>query len=87
MAIFGGLTLLTRRMCGMKTGIFAGRDRERVALTDQHTLQVVEIGGVRLLIGTGPSGAPVVLKELGEVEQDVRVEEERLGWLGVLGGR
>jgi hypothetical protein len=45
----------------------AGRvGREAVMLTNQHAVHVVEIAGRRLLIGTGPSGAPRVLVELGE---------------------
>ena len=91
LAIFGGLSLLTKRMHGIKPGTFAGR--ERVALTEQHTMQVVEIGGVRLLVGTGPGGAPVVLKELGEVEAPLACEVKGSVWtqllarLGVAGGR
>ena len=56
------LAALSRRLAQ------AGRGRETVALTGQHAVHVVEIAGRRLLVGTGPSGAPRVLAELGEVE-------------------
>jgi hypothetical protein len=56
------LSLLGRRLRGGNAG------RESVALTGQHAVHVVEIAGRRLLLGTGPSGAPRVLAELGEVE-------------------
>ena len=57
------LSHLSRRIRGG-----AGQGRETVALTGQHAVHVVEIAGRRLLVGTGPSGAPRVLAELGEVE-------------------
>ena len=58
------LSHLTRRLRGGG----AGQGRQTVALTGQHAIHVVEIAGRRMLIGTGPSGAPKVLAELGEVE-------------------
>ena len=39
-----------------------------VSRTGQHAVHVIESAGRRLLVGTGPSGAPRVLAELGEVE-------------------
>ncbi len=57
------LSVLSKRARGV-----AGA-RESVALTGQHAVHVVEIAGRRLLLGTGPSGAPRVLAELGELEQ------------------
>jgi hypothetical protein len=57
------LSHLTRRLRGGG----AGQGRQTVALTGQHAVHVVEIAGRRLLVGTGPSGAPRVLVELGEV--------------------
>lgn len=38
--------------------------RRSVVLTGQHALHVVELEGERLLIGTGPSGAPRLLARL-----------------------
>ena len=38
-------------------------------LTNQHAIHLIELGGVRMLIGTGPSGAPRVLAQLGEAEK------------------
>jgi hypothetical protein len=64
LVLLGLLSWLTRRVQG---GALAGA-RERVALTSQHSVHVVELGGVRLLVGTGPSGAPRLLAELGAVE-------------------
>ena len=53
------LALLGRR--------FGGRARAAnqsvVGLTSQHRLHVVELDGRRLLVGTGPSGAPSLLGE------------------------
>ncbi len=40
----------------------------RQVLTAQHSVHVVELGGCRLLVGTGPSGAPRVLADLCEFE-------------------
>lgn len=57
------LSSLTRRLRG---GTSHGR--HTVALTGQHALHVVEIAGRRLLVGTGPSGSPKVLAELGEAQ-------------------
>jgi hypothetical protein len=58
------LSHLTRRLRGGG----AGHGRQTVALTGQHAIHVVEIAGRRLLVGTGPSGAPRVLVELGASE-------------------
>ncbi len=38
--------------------------RKTVALTGQHAVHVVELDGERLLIGTGPGGAPRLLTRL-----------------------
>jgi hypothetical protein len=85
------LSHLTRRLRGGA----AGQGRQTVALTGQHALHVVEVAGRRLLVGTGPSGAPRVLAELGEVEPAVTSEQpapprpwaELLARLGGTGGR
>ncbi|WP_146157772.1 flagellar biosynthetic protein FliO [Enhygromyxa salina] len=88
------LAWLTRRLRGGgPLGSLASR--ERMVLTAQHTVQVIEIAGVRLLVGTGPSGAPAVLATLGPVEQTAsppkpalaRPWAELLGRFGVEGGR
>ncbi len=89
------LSLLSRRLRGGASG-----SRETVALTGQHAVHVVEIAGRRLLVGTGPSGAPRVLAELAEVgpapqAQEAPVEAPALArpWaelierFGGLGGR
>ena len=44
----------------------AGPRAQTVALTAQHALHVVEIGGSRLLVGTGPAAAPRLLRELSD---------------------
>lgn len=95
LALLAVLSWLTRRVRGGPLGTGAGR--ERLALTAQHTVQVIEIAGVRLLVGTGPSGAPRVLATLGEVDLSASKPEpeppmarpwaELLGRLGVEGGR
>lgn len=84
------LSWLSRRLRG--GGL--GRGREMVALTGQHAVHVVEIAGRRLLVGTGPSGAPRVLAELGELEvalgkqaEIARPWAELLERLGGIGGR
>jgi len=38
--------------------------RTSVALTGQHAVHVIELDGERMLIGTGPSGAPRLLARL-----------------------
>lgn len=58
-----GLGWLTRRLRGP-----AGA-RRSVVLTAQHALHVVELDGERLLIGTGPSGAPRLLARLPELRE------------------
>lgn len=83
LGLFAALSWLTRQIHGKKSCIFAGR--ERVILTDQHTVQVVEIGGVRLLVGTGPSGAPSVLAELGEAPVDAQLQPQTRSWIEWLG--
>lgn len=90
------LSWLTRRVQGGGLHRARGR-REQVALTGEHLVHLIEIGGVRLLVGTGPSGAPRVLAQLGEVEAvaPAEVEAPMLGrpWIellsrfGVEGGR
>lgn len=65
LVVLGLLSWLTRRVQG---GSLRGVG-ERVALTSQHSVHVVELAGVRMLVGTGPSGAPRLLAALGEVEQ------------------
>jgi hypothetical protein len=95
LALLAVLSWLTRRVRGGSLG--AGLGRERLALTAQHTVQVIEIAGVRLLVGTGPSGAPRVLATLGAVELVESTEQpelslgrpwaELLGRFGVEGGR
>jgi hypothetical protein len=74
LGLFAILSRLTRRLRGGGSG-------QTVALTGQHALHVVEIAGRRLLVGTGPSGAPRVLAELGEQaagESDLGPEQPTL---------
>ncbi|MFV8749219.1 hypothetical protein ACNOYE_01580 [Nannocystaceae bacterium ST9] len=42
--------------------------RQSVALTGQHAVHVVELEGERLVIGTGPSGAPRLIARLPALE-------------------
>jgi hypothetical protein len=72
LGLFVILAQLNRRVRG--GGV--GQGRQTVALTGQHALHVVEIAGRRLLVGTGPSGAPRVLAELGELAADTAVAEQ-----------
>lgn len=60
-----GLSWLNRRAGAGDSPLWRRRGRESVTLTGQHAVHVVEIGGKRLLIGTGPSEAPRVLADLG----------------------
>lgn len=82
--MLGGLSWLTRRMQG---GALGGGGRGRVVLTNQHAVHLIELGGKRLLVGTGPSGAPRVLAELGEAPMVEAVPEavRPWAWLGMLG--
>ena len=80
--LFVVLSMLARRTRGGPLGVAA----QRVPLTHQHVVHLVEIGGMRLLIGTGPSGAPRVLASLGEVEAQASApaaEQSSPRWLGV----
>jgi flagellar biogenesis protein FliO len=79
--LLAGLSWLTRR-------IQAGGDsRVRVVLTNQHAVHLIEVGGKRLLVGTGPSGAPRVLAELGEVTavEPTPAPVRPWAWLGMFG--
>jgi hypothetical protein len=80
--LFIVLSILARRTRGGALGERA----QRVMLTDRHVVHLVEIGGVRLLVGTGPSGAPRVLASLGEVEAKAHAAAEASSprWIGVL---
>lgn len=88
LVLVGVLSWLTRRL---QSGSISGTRRERVSLTSQHAVHLVELGGVRLLVGTGPSGAPRVLAELeaGSAEVvEVQAHRGGLSWLlGVADGR
>lgn len=56
------LALLGRRLGGRASGV----NRTVIGLGGQHRLHVLEVDGRRLLIGTGPSGAPSLLCELDD---------------------
>lgn len=58
-----GLGWVTRRLRGPTS------PRRSVVLTAHHALHVVELDGERLLIGTGPSGAPRLLARLPEASE------------------
>ncbi|MCA9663435.1 MAG: flagellar biosynthetic protein FliO [Myxococcales bacterium] len=60
--MFVFLALLGRRLGGRARAA----NQSVVGLTGQHRLHVVEIDGRRLLVGTGPSGAPSLLGELDD---------------------
>ena len=87
LVLLAGLSWLTRRVQGGPLG----SSRARVALTNQHAVHLIELGGVRLLVGTGPSGAPQVLAQLGdsaaiEAEPDApRPWPPARPWLGMFG--
>lgn len=83
--LLAGLSWLTRRI---QAGALGGAgSRERVVLTNQHAVHLIEVGGKRLLVGTGPSGAPRVLAELGEVTATEPAPEplRPWAWLGMFG--
>jgi hypothetical protein len=96
LAVLGGLAWLQRHLGG---GGGPSRRAETVALTRDHAVHVVELGGRRLLVGTGPSGAPRVLAELPELErihelaaegEQARANPAAAGWRALLdriGGR
>ncbi|NVB36796.1 flagellar biosynthetic protein FliO [Pseudenhygromyxa sp. WMMC2535] len=79
--LFVGLSWLTRRL--QSPGLPAGSRSERsFTLTGQHAVHVIEIGNERLLVGTGPSGAPRLLAELGPAQAEAEVSGgERPGWV------
>jgi flagellar biogenesis protein FliO len=83
--LLAGLSWLTRRIQGGPLG--GGGNRARVVLTNHHAVHLIEVGGKRLLVGTGPSGAPRVLAELGEVAAvEPAAEPVRpWAWLGMFG--
>lgn len=83
LVLLAGLSWLTRRVHAGPLG----SNRARVVLTNQHAVHLIEVGGVRLLVGTGPSGAPRVLAQLGEVEAaEAEPEPARSwSWLGMFG--
>ena len=60
--MFVFLALLGRRMGGRSRRA----NQQVVGLTGQHRLHVVDLDGRRLLVGTGPSGAPNLLSELDD---------------------
>lgn len=61
--LLGALTVLARRR---GRGLLGSSRRCSTPLTATHAVHVVELEGRRLLVGTGPSGAPRLLCELGE---------------------
>lgn len=65
LVLLAGLTWLSRRQGGR-----AGSSPSSIALTNQHAVHVVELEGRRLLIGTGPSGAPQLITELEAAQAD-----------------
>jgi hypothetical protein len=82
LSLLAGLTWLTRRI---PAGVFAGRGgRGRLVLTNHHEVHLVELGGVRLLVGTGPSGAPRVLAQLQDAPVVEPAPERARPWLGML---
>jgi hypothetical protein len=81
LSLLAGLTWLTRRI---PAGALGRAGRERVVLTNHHEVHLVELGGVRLLVGTGPSGAPRVLAQLQDAPVVEPAPERARPWLGML---
>ena len=75
-ALLTGLSWLSKRTRSL------GGARASVALTGQHAVHVVELDGERLLIGTGPSGAPRLLTRL-PARTDPPPEPAPKTWLNV----
>ncbi len=70
LGIMGGMAFLLRKYQGrLLRGYLRGRSLhvvERCALSPRHSLVVVEVGGVRLLVGVSPQGISL-LRELPPV--------------------
>lgn len=62
----GGLLVALLVLLALRRGASVRREQARVVigLTPGHALHVVDVAGRRLLVGTGPSGAPRLLLEL-----------------------
>jgi flagellar biogenesis protein FliO len=83
LVIFGALSWLTRRLQG-GPGIARGAPgRLSIRLTAEHAVHVVEVGGSRLLIGTGPGGAPRLISQLEGPAPKVSEVSETRGAVGV----
>jgi hypothetical protein len=74
-ALLLGLSWLSKRARSL-----AGA-RTSVSLTGQHAVHVIELDGERLLIGTGPSGAPRLLSRLPTRIDTPPVEPPPSTWL------
>lgn len=75
LALLVGLALLNRRVRAQSKRA----DNGVMRLTQQHALHVVEVEGRRLLVGTGPGGAPSLVAELepASAPVDAPVEQRR----------
>jgi flagellar biogenesis protein FliO len=79
-ALLVGLAIVNRRLRHKETAAGTGR----VRLTPQHAVHIVEIEGRRLVIGTGPTGAPRLITDLS-VDDDLPEPAETrpgVGWDG-----
>jgi hypothetical protein len=80
LALVGLLAVLAKRA----KRAFGGAGSHRVGLTAHHAVHVVELEGRRLVVGTGPTGAPRLLCELeaaiGRTMPEVVADRPRGGW-------
>ena len=64
LVLLGALAALNLRLKGQGLLGVRAPSRQVVRLSAEHALHVVEIDGRRLLVGTGPGGAPRLVTEL-----------------------
>ena len=69
-AVGGGLLVALLLLVWLGRGVRGGDRRQRpelvVSLGSGHALHLVDIAGRRLIVGTGPTGAPRLMLELSE---------------------
>ncbi|WP_422928316.1 flagellar biosynthetic protein FliO [Singulisphaera sp. PoT] len=74
LAVCGGLSIAARHIAP-KTNAGPLRVVGRTSLSPKHTVYLLKAGGRTLIVGTGPQGAPSLLGELDEFEDDLPPQE------------